>query len=41
MGKVKTNAMRILENNKIEYEEIEYDLGGEFKSAVDAAKNPT
>ena len=38
MGKVKTNAMRILENNKIEYEEIEYDLGGEFKSAVDAGK---
>ena len=38
MGKVKTNAMRILENNNIEYEEIKYDLGGEFKSAVDAGK---
>lgn len=38
MGKIKTNAMRILENNNIDYEEIEYDLGGEFKSAVDAGK---
>ena len=38
MGKIKTNAMRILENNNVDYEEIEYDLGGEFKSAVDAGK---
>lgn len=38
MGKIKTNAMRILENNNIDYDEIEYDLGGEFKSAVDAGK---
>ena len=38
MGKIKTNAMRILENNNIEYEEIEYDLGGEFKSAIDAGE---
>ena len=28
----------ILENNNIDYDEIEYDLGGEFKSAVDAGK---
>lgn len=38
MANTKTNAMRILENNNIEYEEIEYDLDGEFISAVDAGK---
>lgn len=38
MANTKTNAMRILEKNKIEYEEIEYDLEGEFISAVDAGK---
>lgn len=34
----KTNAMRQLEKYKIEYEEIEYDLEGEFKSATDVAQ---
>lgn len=34
----KTNAMRQLEKFDIEYEEIEYDLEGEFKSATDVAK---
>ncbi|MSS77327.1 aminoacyl-tRNA deacylase [Anaerococcus sp. AGMB00486] len=38
MANTKTNAMRILENNNIEYEEIEYDLDGEFISAVDAGE---
>lgn len=34
----KTNAMRQLENYNISYEEIEYDLEGEFKSATDVAE---
>jgi len=34
----KTNAMRQLEKFNIEYEEIEYDLEGKFKSAADVAK---
>lgn len=33
----KTNAMRALERKKVSYEEIEYDLEGEFKSALDVA----
>lgn len=33
----KTNAMRALEKLNIEYQEIEYDLEGEFKSAQDVA----
>lgn len=34
----KTNAMRLLENLNIEYEDIEYDLEGDFKSAEDVAE---
>lgn len=33
----KTNAMRQIEKFDIDYEEIEYDLEGEFKSAADVA----
>ena len=38
MANTKTNAMRLLEKNNISYQEIDYDLGGEFISAVDAGK---
>lgn len=38
MSNIKTNAMRILDKNNIAYEEIEYDLEGEFISAVDLGK---
>ncbi|MDD7463945.1 MAG: YbaK/EbsC family protein [Anaerococcus sp.] len=34
----KTNAMRQIEKFDIDYEEIEYDLEGEFKSATDVAQ---
>lgn len=36
--KIKTNAMRVLEANKIEYEFFVYDDAGEFHSAEDAAR---
>lgn len=35
---IKTNAMRILDNLNISYEHVDYDLDGEFTSAVDIAK---
>lgn len=35
---IKTNAMRILDNLNIEYEHVDYDLDGEFTSAVDIAE---
>ena len=35
---IKTNAMRLLEANKIEYEAFVYDDAGEFHSAEDAAQ---
>ncbi|MCI5839154.1 MAG: Cys-tRNA(Pro) deacylase [Peptoniphilaceae bacterium] len=33
----KTNAMRILDSNKINYEEIAYETDGSFKSGVNTA----
>lgn len=38
MSNTKTNGMRMLENKGIDYELVEYDLDGEFISAVDAGK---
>lgn len=35
---IKTNAMRILDRLNIAYEHVDYDLNGEFTSAVDIAK---
>ncbi len=35
---IKTNAMRILENLDIDYEHVDYELDGEFTSAVDIAE---
>ena len=35
---IKTNAMRILENLNIDYEHVDYELDGEFTSAVDIAE---
>ena len=34
---IKTNAMRVLDNLDIEYEHVDYNLDGKFKSAVDVA----
>lgn len=35
---IKTNAMRILDNLDIDYEHVDYELDGEFTSAVDIAE---
>lgn len=35
---IKTNAMRILDNLDIDYEHVDYELEGDFTSAVDIAK---
>lgn len=35
---IKTNAMRILENLDIDYEHVDYELDGDFTSAVDIAE---
>lgn len=36
---IKTNAMRQLENLNIDYELLDYDLEGDFKSATDIAEH--
>ena len=35
---IKTNAMRILDNLDIDYEHVDYELEGDFTSAVDIAE---
>ena len=35
---IKTNAMRILDNLNIDYEHVDYELEGDFTSAVDIAE---
>lgn len=35
---IKTNAMRILDNLNIDYEHVDYELDGDFTSAVDIAE---